>query len=118
MKIKTSRGFVYILPEVFTAICGFAATNCFGVKGMASRSASDGLARLLRRDSISKGVKVRFPEPGGSIGIELHIVVEHGINMPALCSSITSEVRYVVEKLTSAAVGTIDIYIDAVMVGA
>lgn len=115
MRIKTARGHVYILPEVFTTICGYAATNCFGVKGMASRNATDGFVRLLRRDSLAKGVKISLPESGGRVNIELHIVVEMGVNMPALCDSIIGEIRYTIEKLTGVPVGSVDIYVDSVM---
>lgn len=114
MKIKAEKGDIFILPEVFTTISGYAATNCFGVKGMAARSVPDGLVQLLRRESLSKGVKIHAPE-GGKVNIELHIVVEHGVNMPALCDSIISEVRYVVEKLTGVPVGLVDIFVDSVM---
>ena len=40
---------------VFSNITGMAATNCFGVKGMAYRSMTDGLVHLLRREAMSKG---------------------------------------------------------------
>jgi uncharacterized alkaline shock family protein YloU len=118
MKIKTEKGHVFILPEVFTTISGYAATNCFGVKGMAARNATDGFVRLLRRDSLAKGVKVTHSAGDGAgrkVNIELHIVVEMGVNMPALCDSIVSEVRYIVEKLTGVSVGSVDIYVDSVM---
>ena len=49
IKVQTGRGEVTISNAVFTAITGAAATNCFGVKGMAYRSMTDGLVRLLRR---------------------------------------------------------------------
>ncbi|MCL2030545.1 MAG: Asp23/Gls24 family envelope stress response protein [Oscillospiraceae bacterium] len=115
MRIKTEKGHVFILPEVFTTISGYAATNSFGVKGMAARNAADGFVRLLRRDSLAKGVKVTFPDGARLVNIELHIVVEMGVNMPALCEAIISEVRYVVEKLTGVSVGSVDIYVDSVM---
>ena len=53
MKIQTEQGFIDISSEVFTHIAGAAATNCYGVKGMAVRSATDGLLHLLRRESMS-----------------------------------------------------------------
>lgn len=115
MRIKTEKGHVFILPEVFTTISGYAATHCLFVKGMASRNATDGFVRLLRRDNLAKGVKVTFPEGARQVNIELHIVVEMGVNMPALCEAIISEVRYIVEKLTGVSAGSVDIYVDSVM---
>lgn len=42
MKLQTEKGEITISSEVFTHITGAAATNCYGVKGMAIRSATDG----------------------------------------------------------------------------
>ena len=49
MKVQTEQGEITISSEVFTNITGAAATNCYGVKGMAVRSKADGLVHLLRR---------------------------------------------------------------------
>ena len=37
MKLHTDKGEITISSEVFTHITGAAATNCYGVKGMAIR---------------------------------------------------------------------------------
>ena len=89
MKLQSDKGEISISNDVFTSITGIAATNCYGVKGMALRSKTDGLVHLLRRESMSKGVKVYCNEDG-SISIELHIIVENGVNLMAVCRSIMS----------------------------
>ncbi|MDR3207093.1 MAG: Asp23/Gls24 family envelope stress response protein [Oscillospiraceae bacterium] len=116
MKIQTDLGTVEILPDVFTSISGWAANNCFGVKGMASRSVSDGFVYLLRRENLAKGVKVSF-SPEGTVSVELHIVVEHGVNIPAASRSIIAEVRYLVEKTTGVPVDNVEVCVDSIMAG-
>lgn len=91
MKLQNDLGEIRISSEVFTAITGSAATNCYGVKGMAVRSTTDGLVHLLKRESMAKGVKVYYNEDG-TVSIELHIIVENGVNLMAVCRSIMSEV--------------------------
>ena len=54
VKIENDLGMICITSEVFTNIAGEAATNCFGVKGMAARSKTDGLVHLLRHESLSR----------------------------------------------------------------
>ena len=56
IKLQTNKGEISISDAVFTNITGNAATNCFGVKGMAFRSMTDGLVHLLRKEAMSKGV--------------------------------------------------------------
>lgn len=115
MKLKTDKGEVRISSEVFTNITGAAATNCYGVKGMAVRSATDGLVHLLKRESMAKGVKVYYNEDS-TVSIELHIIVENGVNLMAVCRSIMSEVRYVVSKTTGVTVKAVDVYVDSMRV--
>ena len=45
---NNDKGSVTVSAAVYTEIAGTAATNCFGVKGMAARSVQDGLFHLLR----------------------------------------------------------------------
>lgn len=112
MKLENELGEIRISSEVFTAITGAAATNCYGVKGMAVRSKTDGLVHLLKRESMAKGVKVFYNEDS-TVSIELHIIVENGVNLVAVCSSIMSEVRYVVSTTTGVQVQSVDVYVDS-----
>ena len=86
--------------------------NCFGVKGMAARSMKDGVYHLLRKESARKGVHVDFHDDD-SITINLHIIVELGVNLTAVGNAIISEVRYVVTKTTGTAIRDVNIYIDS-----
>ena len=114
MRLETERGTISISPDVFTNITGAAATNCFGVKGMAVRSKTDGLVHLLRRESMAKGVKVHFHEDD-TVSIELHIIVDNGVNLTAVSRSIMSEVRYIVERFTGVKVSSVDVCVDSMV---
>ncbi|MCL2588911.1 MAG: Asp23/Gls24 family envelope stress response protein [Oscillospiraceae bacterium] len=116
MKQETSRGEITVLSEVITTLAGAAATNCFGVKGMAKRSMSDGLVHLLKREAMGKGVRIHYG-PEGEISIELHIVVDYGVNLQALTTSMMDEVRYKVETAIGTKIKAIEVYVDAMMVG-
>ena len=112
MKLQTEQGEITISSEVFTNITGAAATNCYGVKGMAVRSKADGLVHLLRRESMGKGVKVTYNEDS-TVSIELHIIVDNGVNLMAVSRSIMSEVRYMVTKNTGVTVKAVDVCVDS-----
>lgn len=112
IQFKSDHGDITVSSAVFSNITGMAATNCFGVKGMAYRSMTDGLVHLLRREAMSKGVKVTYNEDG-TVSIELHIIVENGVNLVAVCRSIMSEVRYVVSKTTGVEVKSVDVCVDS-----
>ena len=112
---ENASGAVSVSANVYSAIAGTAATNCFGVKGMAARSMRDGVYHLLRKESMSKGVRIHFHEDD-TISIDLHIMVDNGVNLTAVGNSIISEVRYVVTKCTGTKVRAVNVYIDSMMV--
>ena len=112
---ENENGSVNVSTSVYTDIAGTAASNCFGVKGMAARSVKDGVYHLLRKESVSKGVRVDFHEDG-TISIDLHIMVDNGVNLTAVANSIISEVRYVVTKSTGTEVRAVNVYVDSMVI--
>ncbi len=112
---ENELGSIAVGNNVYTQIAGNAATNCFGVKGMAMRSMVDGLVHLLRRESMAKGVLVHVNDDE-TISIDLHIMVDQGVNLPVLANSIISEVRYVVSKQTNTEVKEVNVLVDAMVI--
>ena len=116
MKLQTERGIITISSDVCTNLTGAAATNCYGVKGMAIRSATDGLVHLLRRESMAKGVKVTTNEDS-TISLELHIIVENGVNLMAISRAIMERVKYDVSRTTGVEVKNVDVFVDSMVIG-
>ena len=110
------NGSVNVSTSVYTDIAGTAAINCLSVKGMVARSVTDGLYHLLRKESVGKGVLVTFNEDD-SISVDLHIIVDNGVNLNAVGASIISEVRYVVTQHTGTEVRAVNVYIDSMSIG-
>ena len=114
VNITNEKGQISITSEVLTYLAGVAATSCFGVKGMIGRSKEGGALQLLRRESMSKGVTVHNNEDG-SITLELHIGVDHGVNMSAVARSIIKEVSYKLSRSAGVPVRRVDVYIDTII---
>ena len=108
---RTEKGTVTISEDVFTWLAGDAASRCFGVKGMAALSKENGLVQLLRRESMSRGVTVR-PE-GEGIEIDLHIVMNRGVNVTVAAHSIRNEVSYKVSAATGVPVRRVNVFVDS-----
>ena len=113
---NNEMGSVSVGTNVYMEIAGMVATSCFGVKGMAARSVTDGVYHLLRKESVGKGVKVQFHEDG-SISIDLHIIVDNNVNLSAVGASIIEQVSYEVNKCTGTTVRAVNVYIDSMMIG-
>ena len=114
VKLDNERGSICISTDVITWLAGDAATRRFGVKGMAGRAKENGLVQLLRRESMTKGVSVT-PNEDGSITIQLHIVVDHGVNLAALSEAIMNEVSYKISSATNIPVRQVDVFIDSMI---
>jgi len=113
--IEKDLGNVYISDKVFQYIVGIATTNCFGVVGMAARNKAGDIVKLLMKDAVDKGVFVKLNDDN-KLEIDLHIIVEYGINIPAITKSIINRVKYVVETTTGFEVSKIEVEVDSVRI--
>ena len=106
------EGDLVIPNEVIAQIVGLTVLECYGVVGMAARSLTQGVAGLLSRERIDQGVGVR--REGDSLGIDLYVIVEYGLNLAEVASTVRSRVQYTVEKLTGLTVGAVQIHVQGV----
>ncbi len=111
LEIKNHNGVINIYQSVFANVVGHVINNCYGVVGMASKNAAEGIVSLLKKGNYDKGVKVTCD--GEYLVIDVHIIVSYGINLPAISGSIAKEVKYIVEKMTGFKVRKVDVYVDA-----
>ena len=112
---ENENGSVNVSTSVYVDIAGAVATNCFGVKGMAARSVKDGFYHLLRVESMGKGVRVEFHDDN-TISIDLHIMVENGVNLHTVGQSIIERVSYEVTQYTGTTVRAVNVFIDSMLV--
>jgi uncharacterized alkaline shock family protein YloU len=98
-------GRLTISRDAVAEIVAETALGCYGVVGI---SAGTRVGRILRRDGISV--------EGGpaAIRVELHVVVEHGLNLAEVASTIRSQVGYDVERLTGLRVAAVEVVIQRV----
>ena len=108
-------GDIVIENEVIAQYAGHAALECFGIVGMATISMKDGIAKLLKGDSVSKGVNVVIDEDN-TISIDFHISVAYGVSISTVCDNLISTVKYSVEEMTGMSVKKINIFVEGVRV--
>jgi len=113
-EIKNEQGIISISNTVIAKLAGYTATQCYGVVGMCSKSSKDGLAGLLKKENIDKGVKVKTEN--GAIDISLFIIVEYGLNISTIGETIRSNVKYNVEKYTGMEVTSVQVNVESVRV--
>ena len=97
--LSNENGDIIIENEVIAQYAGQAALGCFGIVGMATISMKDGIAKLLKGDSITKGVNVIIDEDN-NIDINFHIIVAYGVSISTVCDNLINTVKYSVEEMT------------------
>ena len=112
-KIETSLGEVIINPDVIATYAGSVAVECFGIVGMAAVSMKDGLVKILRRDSMRKGISVTIT-PENKLQLAFHLIVAYGVNINAVCDNLIENVKYKVEAFTGMEIEKIKIYVEGV----
>ena len=111
-EINTEFGKVTISEELLATLAGQAAIECYGLVGMSSRKLRDGLAVLLKKENLSRGVKVHFEE--NKLVIDLYIIVSYGTRIPEVAANVMDKVRYVIEKATGLEVSRVNVNVQGV----
>ena len=112
--IADTLGKITISDDILAILAGYLTIENYGVVGMASQSASDGLVELLRRENLKKGVKV-FSD-GQTVKIDLYIIVEYGVSISAVAENIINNVTYRLKEITGLNVVSVDIHVEGVRV--
>lgn len=113
-KIDNQYGNINIEDNVLASIAGMSAIECYGLVGMSTKNAKDGLVELLKRENLTKGVKVHTND--NSITIDLYIVVQFGTKISVVANNIIDKVKYNIENLTGMEVEKINIHVQSVRV--
>lgn len=113
-KINNELGAIHISEDLLANIAGLAAIECYGLVGMASKKGKDGIVELLKRENLSRGVKV--VENQGKLTIDLFVIIEFGIKISVVAENIIDKVKYTVEHLTGLKVEQVNINVESVRV--
>jgi len=114
-QLKNEYGSIFISNDVITNIIGISAIECYGLVGMASKSATDGIVRLLKKDNLSQGVKIDIDE-NNNIAIDLFVIVQFGTKISVVAENIIEKVKYSVENFTGLNVQKVNVNIEEVRV--
>jgi uncharacterized alkaline shock family protein YloU len=103
--LELEHGRLTISRDAVAEIVGETTLACYGVVGL---SAGTRIGRVLRRD----GVTVEGDATG--LRLEVHVVIEHGLNLAQVASTIRSQVGYEVERLTGLTVAAVEVVVQRV----
>ena len=112
--MNTHMGNIIIDNEVIAQYAGMEAVECFGIVGMAGVNMKDGLVRLLKMDSLTRGISVSIEN--NKLQLDFHVIVAYGVSIVAVSENLISNVKYKVEEFTGMEIEKINIFVEGVRV--
>ena len=113
--IDSQLGSISIDSEVIAKYAGSTAVECFGIVGMAAVSMKDGLVKLLKGDSLTRGISVVVDEDN-KLEIDFHVIVAYGVSISTVADNLIENVKYKVQEFTGFEIKKINIYVEGVRV--
>nr|WP_301553580.1 Asp23/Gls24 family envelope stress response protein [Desulfuribacillus alkaliarsenatis] len=111
MKNSNELGNIQIAPEVIEIIAGLATVEIPGVAGM-SGGVAGGIAELLGRKNLSKGVKVEVGQK--ETAVDVSIIVKYGSSIPEVANAIQDNVKREIENMTGLYVVEVNVHVQGV----
>jgi len=114
--IKTTNeenGSLSYADDVVAAIAGMAAVEIDGIASMCG-NLGNGIAELLGRKTITKGVKVEVGKEEAAI--DIYVIVEYGALIPSVTDSVQTNVKKAVETMTGLRVIEVNVHVQGVHV--
>ncbi len=102
-------GATTIAPGVLVTISRLTALAIPGVVEMAS--VPGGVNRLFRR---GWGEGVRLEVEGGSVSVDLYLVLRHDVNVREVSRNVQAEVVRAIEEMVGMEVGRINVHIEEI----
>ncbi|MDW7740182.1 MAG: Asp23/Gls24 family envelope stress response protein [Bacillota bacterium] len=109
--LPTELGVVRIADEVVSIIAGLAAADIEGVASM-SGGIAGGIAEVLGRRNLSKGVKVEVGTEEAKI--DIFLIVDYGVRIPDVAWDIQESVKNAVETMTGLRVTQVNVHVQGI----
>ncbi|MGQ9497865.1 MAG: Asp23/Gls24 family envelope stress response protein [Desulfotomaculales bacterium] len=110
-ELQSELGAIRIANEVVAIIAGLAATEIPGIAGM-SGGIVGGIAEMLGRKNLAKGVKVEVGEK--ETAVDLYVIVDYGIRIPDVAAQVQANVKRAIENMTGLAVVEVNVHVQGV----
>jgi uncharacterized alkaline shock family protein YloU len=116
LSVNTANAYgrITITDEAIAEVAGKTALECYGIVDLVSKKLSDSIADLMKKQRVSRGVKVITN--GNRIIIDLYVIVKYGVSIDAVAESLRKSVKYGVEKFTGMVVDTVNVHVAGIKV--
>jgi len=104
-------GKIVFAPDVIATIAGLAASDVKGIAGMSSGMV-DGIAQMLGRKNLTKGVKVEVGSQEAAVDVS--VIVLYGHRIHEVCREVQNAIKQAIETMTGLKVVQVNVLVQAV----
>jgi len=94
---NATPGTLKVSNDCIADLAGYAALECYGVVGMAVKDAQADVVHMLPTYRLRRGIDVSVEE--GKTVIDLHVVVEQGVNIASVSANLVSAVKFILANI-------------------
>lgn len=105
-------GSLRVSNDVIADLAGYAALECYGVVGMAATDQQGGVVHLLPTYRLRRGIDVAVEK--GHVVVDLHVVLEEGVNMASVSANLTSTVKFILNQIAELSDVEVRVHIEGV----
>jgi uncharacterized alkaline shock family protein YloU len=114
IEIVNPSGKIQVYFDVISTVAGSAALQCYGLVGMASRKIKDGIAEMLGKENLGRGIEVRHE--GDQIQLDLYIIVAYGTKISEVALNVQNRVKYTLKEVVGINIDTVNVFVQGVRV--
>lgn len=107
-------GRIEISPNAIASLAGQSVLECYGVVGMANKNLSAGIAEVLSRGNLKRGIDVKVVEH--QVYIDLYVVIQYGTRISEVAHGIMNRVKFTVEKALGLPVAQVNVHVQGLHV--
>jgi uncharacterized alkaline shock family protein YloU len=111
--LSSPLGRITISSDAIAQIVAETAVECYGVVGM--KGSLRGRLAHGRGRPRPRGIEIG--RDGDEVTVDVHVVVEYGLNLAEVASSVRNRVSYEVKRLTGLPVRAVEVHVDDVRTG-
>lgn len=108
---KTDMGTIQIAPEVIEVIAGLATVEVDGIAGM-SGGLAGGIAELLGKKNVAKGVKVEVGQKEAAVDVS--VIIQYGYKIPEVANNVQENIKRSIEVMTGLSVVEVNVHVHDV----
>lgn len=115
MSEQKNAGAITIKPQVVFTLALNAATNTYGVIGIASRYTGYDTTTRDPHRGLEVKITPRENQPP-VVSVDAHVIVEYGVRIPSVVSSLQHQIQYSIEHGTGYSVDEVKVHVASVRV--